>query len=110
MGRGKKLTEFEKGRITAYCNQGLSKCQIANKMKRSKCVVLDYLKNPEKYGTIKQTGRPPIITQTENRHIIRLASNKPTTAREIKADIGTLATVRTIRNHTNGSSTVWEKI
>ena len=56
--KGGKLPEFEKGEITALKRVGKSQREISKALGRSKNVISNYLKSPNKYGTRKPTGRP----------------------------------------------------
>ena len=58
MAKGTKLSEFEKGEITAMKRVGKSQGEISKVLGRSKTVICNYLKSPNKYGTRKPTGRP----------------------------------------------------
>ncbi len=58
MPKGKKLTEYEMGRIVSLDEEGLSHRKIAARIKRSPGVVDNYLANPENYGKKKHTGCP----------------------------------------------------
>ena len=58
MAKGTKLSEFEKGKITALKRVGKSQRKISKALGRSKTVIWNYLKSPNKYGTRKPTGRP----------------------------------------------------
>ena len=58
MAKGTKLSEFEKGKITALKRVGKSQSEISKALGCSKTVICNYLKNPNKYGTRKLTGRP----------------------------------------------------
>ena len=48
MGRGKLLTEIEKGKILAFRRRGVSERRIASKIKRSKTVVHHVVHHLEK--------------------------------------------------------------
>ena len=43
MGRGKQLTDIEKGKILAYHDSGESLRSIERKIGRSRCVITNYL-------------------------------------------------------------------
>ena len=58
MAKGTKLSEFEKGIITAPKRVGKSQREILKALGRSKIVIWNYLKSPNKYGTWKPTGKP----------------------------------------------------
>ena len=51
MTKGTKLSEFEKGEITAMERVGKSQWKISKACGRSKTVICNYLKSPIKSGT-----------------------------------------------------------
>ena len=57
MAKGTKFSEFEKGEITVLKRVGKSQREISKALVRSKIVICNYLKSPNKYGTRKLTGR-----------------------------------------------------
>jgi len=50
MGRGKPLSDFEKGQIKGYIESGLKQCVIAKKIGPSQIVVSNFLRNEADYG------------------------------------------------------------
>lgn len=69
MGRGKKLTDLEKGQILAHHSQGKSLRWIGREIHRSFKVVSNYLNNPDNYGLKKSTGRPRKLSERAERRI-----------------------------------------
>ena len=57
MGRGKTLSEYEKGKIDAYSEEGRSCRAVAKLLKRSKSVVNNYMRLQKNYGIKKSPGR-----------------------------------------------------
>ena len=55
MANETKLSEFKKGEITALKRVGKSQREISKALGRSKTVICNYLKSPNKYGTRKPT-------------------------------------------------------
>jgi transposase len=51
MSKGTQLKHTEKSTILLLRNKGHSISEIAQIINRSRCVVINFLKNPEKYGT-----------------------------------------------------------
>ena len=51
MDKGTKLFKFEKNEITALKRAGKSQTEISKALERSKTVISNYLKSPNKYGT-----------------------------------------------------------
>ena len=58
MAKGTKLSEFEKGEITALKRVGKSQRESSKALGRSKTIICNYLKSPNNFGTRKPTGRP----------------------------------------------------
>ena len=56
MAKGNKLSEFEKGETTTEKRVGTSQREILKALGRSKTVICNYLKSPNKHGTRKPTG------------------------------------------------------
>ena len=72
MTRATKLSEFEKGDITALKRVRKSQREITNALEHSKTIICYYLKSPNKYGTRKLTGRPKkIITTIQEKNCSR---------------------------------------
>lgn len=83
MGRGKSLTEYERGQIDVLYAQKIKQKVIASTINRSESLVCRYLNSPETYGTKKQTGRPPKMDRRLSSRVIRLASTGKFFAREL---------------------------
>ena len=98
-GARKTLTEFEKGKIMAYKEQGLSNSEITRLIQRSRCVVDNYLKSPTNYGRNYVFGRPKSLSPQDKRRVLRLASNESITANKIKAEVGASVCKQTILNY-----------
>ena len=73
MPKGRTLTEEEKTKISVYCEDKRSVSFIANKNKRSRRVVSNFIKNSELYGKTKSAGRPPKLTVPARRRLLREA-------------------------------------
>lgn len=97
MGRGKSLSEYEKGQIVAYHNQGLSNRKIAGRVGRSLNVVNLFLNDPVNYGTRKSPGRPSKVSERDKRQIIRKASNSVVSCSTIKKDLELEVSAETVR-------------
>uniref|UniRef100_A0A3P8U947 Tc1-like transposase DDE domain-containing protein n=1 Tax=Amphiprion percula TaxID=161767 RepID=A0A3P8U947_AMPPE len=100
MAKAKKLSLLERGRIVELHKQGLSQRAIAAEVGRSKTVILNFLKDPEHYGTKKSSGRPKKIPPALSRRI-RLAVRQDTWrfSTQIKALTGADCSAITIRWH-----------
>lgn len=97
MGRGKKLTDSEMKTIMTLSKENVSISKIAKVIHRSRKVVMNYLKNPEKYGNTKRPGRPAALSAREKRAILRAASNAPMTTRQIAEAAGVQTNVRNVQ-------------
>ena len=71
MAKGTKLSEFEKGEITALERVGKSQRESSKDLWRSKTVNCYYLKSPNKYGARKPTGRQEKLPPQFKRWIVR---------------------------------------
>ena len=76
MAKGTKLSEFEKGEITALKRGGKFLREISKTLGRSKTVICNYLKSTNKYGTRKPTGRPEKSSPHFKRRIVREVKKK----------------------------------
>uniref|UniRef100_A0A3P8SW10 Transposase Tc1-like domain-containing protein n=1 Tax=Amphiprion percula TaxID=161767 RepID=A0A3P8SW10_AMPPE len=81
-------------------SQSLSQRAITAEVGRSKTVILNFLKDPEHYGTKKSSGRPKKITPALSRRI-RLAVRQDAgrSSTQIKALTGADCSAITIRRH-----------
>ncbi len=76
MPRAKKLTDFEKGFIIEKHNSGKFISLISKEIGRSRCVIINYLKNTSTYGTKKHSGRKKKLSPRVERGIINLEGIK----------------------------------
>lgn len=110
MPRANQLTDYEKGLIDGLSVQGLSRRQIAKEVNRSPCVVNNYLKLGENYGTKKSPGRPKKLTDRDCRQILRLSSAGNSSCNEILRQTNLPVCQRTILNVIHESDFMkWEK-
>ena len=84
MACGRKLSDIEKGQITAYKRDGKSNRQIATLLGRSPTLIDNYVKDSAGYGTRKSTGRPSKVSERDKRRIYREASNSVKNCSAIK--------------------------
>ena len=84
MSSNRYLIDTEKGQIQAYRKQGLSIRDIGKKINRHKSTINQFLKNPDKYGQKKRSGRPQTVTKRDVRTILREASVGNSSAEKIK--------------------------
>lgn len=97
MSKGKRLTEYERGKIDALHSRKESERKIAFAIKRSKTVVHNYLKLQEKYGLKGRRGRKQKLSERDKRNILRSASNTNKSASQIKSELSLKVSVRTIQ-------------
>ena len=88
MAKGSKLSQFEKGEITALKRVGKFQREISKALECSKTVVCNYLKSPNKYGTRKPTGRQEKLSPQFNRRIIRSKKEKFVNIKNIEISCG----------------------
>ena len=75
MGRGKRLSAEEIGKIKALHEAGNSNRNIAGRVNRSSRVVNNFVRNMENYGKNYRGGIQTATTERERRNILREASN-----------------------------------
>lgn len=97
MSSGKRLSEYERGKIDGLRLQKKTSREIAKILKRSKTVVNNYLKLKENYGKQGRRGRKKILSKRVISHIGRICSNKIVSASKIKSELGLVCSVRTVR-------------
>ena len=101
MTKGTKLSEFEEGEITALKRVRNCQREIWKALRRSKPVICNYLKSPNKYGISKPTGRPEKLSQFMRR-IVRKVKKKTLSKLKILKFLGdSPCTTRTIRRDLN---------
>ena len=111
MAKGIKLSECEKGQITALKRVGKSHREILKALGRNKTVICNYLKNPDKYGTRKPTSRPEKLSQQFKRRIVREVKKKiSSTSTILKSLRDAPCSTRTIRRHLNNEKIKHKKI
>lgn len=71
MGRGKSLSEEEKGKIKAFRELGLTQRLIAKKINRSQNLIGLYLRNIHKYGKNQKGGTYRATSRADRRSIIK---------------------------------------
>ena len=105
MGRGKKLSDLERGKIQAYYEDGHSKQWIAQKIGRSHKVIRNFLANINTYGMKKSPGRPKKLSSRSERRILAELTNSQKGVRqvrnEIAADVSHVTVWRVAQNSPN---------
>nr|XP_012136354.1 PREDICTED: uncharacterized protein LOC105661966 [Megachile rotundata] len=97
MPRGNHLTEEEKIEILQRRAEGENLKQISLKIKRSRCVIRNFLNNPKNYGKRKRAGRRSSLTSRDKRAILRCASNAALTPRQVLAECRLSVSVKTVQ-------------
>ena len=97
MARGRKLSDIEKGQITAYKREGKSNREIARILDRTPTLIGNYVNDSAGYGTRKSTGRPSKVSERDKRRIYREASNSVKNCSAIKRELGLNVSPETIR-------------
>lgn len=85
MPRGTKLSDFEQGQIKALYDRGVSMREIGRKINRSLCVIQNFLKNPENYGTNNHHGAKRKLDPRTEARISRAASNSSMSLMDLRA-------------------------
>src|SRR2546430_6726772 len=97
MGRGTKLSEYQRGQIKAYRDAGKSIRDIAIAIGKSKTVVANFLADPKNYGKKKPTGRPPKLSDRDKSAILRVATKDGSPAAHILRGLQLNVTPRTVQ-------------
>ena len=98
MPKGTQLSHSEKGKIVAFRECGLSGWEISKRIKRTKTVVYNFLKNPGMHGMKKRTERPEILTCRQKRMILKRACKKKETVNEVRQNLSLPCSTRTVQN------------
>jgi transposase len=96
MGRKGALTDVERGQIEALHSQGLSTRAIAGEIGRSQSLVQHCLDRGTDNPPGVSTARKRKLSERDERNIVRHASNVPTSAAEIKAELNLDASNTTV--------------
>lgn len=98
MPKGKRLSEYEKGKIDGLKEEGWSNRKIAKEIERSRCVIDNYINLRENYGQKKSSGRNKKLTRRDERAIVRLAIKKKFGSRRILSSLDVNCSRSTIYN------------
>ena len=77
---------------------------MANKIKRNRTVVSNFIKNSELYSKTKRPGRPPKLTATAKRRLLREAFKGKSCSEELRQKLQLDVTHRRVRQVLNQSS------
>ena len=87
MAKGKRLNQQEQGQILAFKKIGWGIRKIAKEIGRSKCVVLNFLKNPAKCGQNNNAGRKKKLSERNTRQIANKSSNSTLSCSQIHTEL-----------------------
>ena len=85
MGKGKRLTEYEKGQIDAFRAKGDGYRTIGKALGRSVGAISDYVNG--KTGQTKSNGRPKKLTMQQEIQVVNKASNSTKSLSRIKREL-----------------------
>lgn len=106
MGRSYHLSDFEKGQIKAYRDQGKSVRDISSLINKSKTSVHNYIHKKKKSIRKKPRGKKKIISKSVLDKIHTEIRKKPTSISQIKIDLKLKASKTTIWRAINNISSV----
>ena len=101
MPRGTKLTDLEKGQITAHNSHGLSERAIAKLVGRSRPAVHAFLTDPGGQNVKKRTGPAKRLKPAGMRRLLREARKGKASARVLKSQLNIPLSTRRIRELLN---------
>uniref|UniRef100_A0A1I7XJQ7 HTH_Tnp_Tc3_1 domain-containing protein n=1 Tax=Heterorhabditis bacteriophora TaxID=37862 RepID=A0A1I7XJQ7_HETBA len=85
MARGSLFNDIEKGPILTFFDAGLNRTEIAREIGRSRNVVTNFLRAPDKYGIKKNGETPTKLGKREKRRITVVVSNNTASLNEIRS-------------------------
>jgi transposase len=97
MPRGLKLNDSEIKVINNLHAKSTKISKIAELLNRSRKVISNYLKDPDKYRKKHGGGRPRAISARDRRALLRVASNSAMTARQIATEAGVTTHIRNVQ-------------
>lgn len=97
MPRGRHFSEFERGQILAYYEQGLNFTKIGEKLGRHRTAIAKFLKNPTAYGTKNRSGRPRKWNERSRRRVLRACSSGELSSSQIKTSLNIPLSRRTVQ-------------
>uniref|UniRef100_A0A1I7WJT3 HTH_Tnp_Tc3_1 domain-containing protein n=1 Tax=Heterorhabditis bacteriophora TaxID=37862 RepID=A0A1I7WJT3_HETBA len=96
MGRAPKLSLHERNQIKILSTVGYTVKQSADVVKRSRKVIMNFLRDQEECGIKKSSGRSGKFNDREKREILRTASNSTISINEIRSTCGIGASKTTV--------------
>ncbi|XP_055642099.1 uncharacterized protein LOC129778936 [Toxorhynchites rutilus septentrionalis] len=97
MPKGSVLSAEEKMLITVYTEEGVRVREIGRRLTRSDKVIRNYLKDPQKYATVKRRPRQSKLSAEDKRNIVELASNSDLSLSKIKSTMNLPVCRETVR-------------
>lgn len=91
------LSREEQAQIKALNDVGLSQRQISAQLGRSRSVIGKFLSRPDLYRSKKSSGRPRLLLDRDERQIMRMMSNKPTSLEQVRRSLSKKVSRETIR-------------
>jgi transposase len=92
------LSEFDRGQIIAYMDQGMSATEIGKKVGRDRSTISRFMKNPLHYGTTKRPGRPRTLDDRSVRRVLKASSSGMLSANQIRTEQRIPLTTRSVQN------------
>jgi transposase len=83
MGKGEDLSDYERGKIDAMIDLGLSYVEICRKLDRSASTISKYARKSDKTSLKHNSGRVSGVSDRLKRRIFHLATKKTMSTREI---------------------------
>ena len=106
MGRGKPLSETEKGQVMAFKNMGLSNRKIAGRIHRSINVINNFVKLGENFSKKKSTGRPKKLCRRDIGKILQEVRTNKLNASQIQVKLDLPVGVRRVQQILSSSKTL----
>ena len=97
MGRGRDLTDYEKGQIDALLREKKSYTIIADAINRSKTAIGNYAKRRDMRNNRAGRGRPKILSDKAVRVLTNTAKRQGMTAAKVLQRTGVCCSLRTVQ-------------
>ena len=103
MAKGTKLPEFEEGEITALKRVRKFQRNTSKALGRSKTVICNYLKSPNKYRTRNATGSLEKLSSQFKRIVREVKKKTLSISKILKSLLDSPCSTRTIKIHLNNA-------
>ena len=97
MGRNKALSEAEKASIITHYDHDMSMNEIARRISRSRCVVQNFMKDPQNYGKKYSRKGNPVITSRNRRRLLVEGSKSGSNSSKLKDELDLPISSRHVR-------------